>query len=477
MSEVSKERILKGPIARTLFTLGWPVMLTQFLHMAYSLADTFWLGHLGGDEGMRAVATIQISWPAIMVLLSLGVGLGMAGVALISQYKGADMTREANKSAGQVISSMLIFSSIVAVIGYFSSPFIIGLLEVDEEIAQGAILYIRIIFLGLPLEFIAFGTESIFRAYGDTITPMKVIGVAVIFNMVLDPLMIFGVSIFPKMGIMGAAVATLISYGLAGFVGLYLLFSGRYGIRIRARYLIPIKKEVVRIIEIGLPASIAQAGLWIGFFLLMYVIAMLPDSTLILASYGIGDRIISIVFVVIWGLGAACATMVGQTLGADRIQRAREVIRSTILISFSLLSLISLTIYIFRYRAIAVFIDDPEVVKEGALFLSILVVGIPFFGIFHSVNSTFQGSGHNVPVMVAEIARLLVLRLPLCYLLGVHLGWGPTGIWVGMAVSNLAAAFIGLALLATGIWKTRIIDEKHLAGERDPDPGENGPEI
>ena len=477
MSGLSRERIIKGPVVRTLLWLGWPVMLTEFLHMAYSLADTFWLGHLGGDEGRAAVATLQISWPVIMVLISLGLGLGMGGVALVSQYRGAGLKDEANRSAGQLISVMIIFSILIAIVGYPATPLILNLLGLGESISQGAILYTRIILLGMPFEFIAFGIESIFRAYGDTKTPMKVIGLAVTLNIILDPILIFGYSIFPRMGILGAAVATLISYGFAGFIGLYLLFSGMFEIKVKKKDLRPIRDEFSRIAKIGLPASIGQAGSALGFFILMYIIAQIPDAEMVLSAYGIGNRIINLDFVIIWGLGAACTTMIGQSLGADRADRAREVTRKTLMLIFSLLSLTSFILYLLRYQAVSIFIvDDPEVVKEGAHFLAIFLVGIPFFGVFQAANSVFQGSGHNIPVMVAALARLLVLRVPLSYLLGIYLGWGPTGIWTGMALSNFAAAFIGLALLSTGVWKKRVIKETSIGSEMaaDPEDGNRG---
>ncbi len=456
MRHVSKEQILHGPIIKTLFLLGWPIMVTSLLHTAYTLADTFWLGRL--EDPRYPVAALQISWPIIFLLIAFAFGFGMAGVALVSQYTGAKKPKEANLAAGQVLSISLFYGAAMAVIGFAASPLIVHSLGVEQEVFELSVLYLRIYLAGSPFVFSLFMFGFILRAYGDTLTPMIVQGVSVILNIILDPLLIFGWGGFPEMGIAGAAVASVFSQSLAAFLGLYLLFHGNLGIEVKLSYLKPDKEKIKKILTIGIPASIGQSGTAFGFFILMYVLARVPNSTVVLAAYGIGDRLIGLAFIAIQGLSVGVSTILGQSLGADNIQRAEDVARKGIATMFSILVVFGVFLFLFRSESMAFFIKSSDVVNEGANFIKYMIIGIPFFGFFSGINASFQGSGHNVPTMIMELSRLWGLRIPLAYLFGVYFGMNATGVWIGMALSNILGAGIAFFFFETGIWKKRVID-------------------
>ena len=456
MRSVSKEQILKGPIIKTLFLLGWPIMISSLLETAYTLADTFWLGRL--EESKYAVAALQISWPIIFLLISIAFGLGAAGVALVSQYTGAKKHEEAERSAGQVIFISLTFGLVFAITGFFLSPFIVHSLGLEKEVSHLAILYLRIIFFGLPFMFGSFTFGFIMRAYGDTVTPMIVSGVAVILNIALDPILIFGMFGFPRMGVLGAGLATILTQSLATGIALYLLFKGKVGIKLKLSYLKPEKEKIKKIFRIGIPASIGNSGTAFGFFILMYILARVPDSTVVLAAYGIGDRIINLIFISINGLSAGITTVLGQSLGADKIERAEETVKKGILAMFFILVVCSILLVLFRTEIMKIFINNSDVVNEGANLIKCVMIGVPFFGIFSGIVASFQGSGHNVPTMILDISRLWALRIPLAYFLGLYLGMNSTGVWIGMALSNIVGTAIALIFFETGIWKKKVID-------------------
>jgi len=456
MRSVSKEQILKGPIIKTLFLLGWPIMISSLLETAYTLADTFWLGRL--EESKYAVAALQISWPIIFLLISIAFGLGAAGVALVSQYTGAKKHEEAERSAGQVIFISLTFGLVFAITGFFLSPFIVHSLGLEKEVSHLAILYLRIIFFGMPFMFESFMFGFIMRAYGDTVTPMIVSGVAVILNIALDPILIFGMFGFPRMGVLGAGLATILTQSLATGIALYLLFKGKVGIKLKLSYLKPEKEKIKKIFRIGIPASIGNSGTAFGFFILMYILARVPDSTVVLAAYGIGDRIINLIFISINGLSAGITTVLGQSLGADKIERAEETVKKGILAMFFILVVCSILLVLFRTEIMKIFINNSDVVNEGANLIKCVMIGVPFFGIFSGIVASFQGSGHNVPTMILDLSRLWALRIPLAYFLGLYLGMNSTGVWIGMALSNIVGTAIALIFFETGIWKKKVID-------------------
>jgi putative MATE family efflux protein len=233
MARVSREEILNGPIILTMVRLGWPGMVTGVLQTLYNLADAFWIGHLPPAESGPSVAGIQISWPVVWLLISFIGGFGgAAGSALISQYTGARRSEEANLACSQIFSLSFASGLVVGVGGFFFSPHILPLLVGAGEVSEVATLYIRVIFLGLPFMFAPFLFYFSLAAYGDTVTPMLVNGAGVLLNIGLDPLLIFGLGPFPKMGVFGAALATVIAEGLVSIVALVILFRGRRGLKL-----------------------------------------------------------------------------------------------------------------------------------------------------------------------------------------------------------------------------------------------------
>jgi putative MATE family efflux protein len=453
--EKMREEILTGSISRVLFKLGWPIMVTSLMQTAYNLVDIFWLGHLP-EEGRFALAALQISWPIVFLLISLGVGFGIAGIALVSQYTGAKNERMANYSAGQTLSLAMIFSILIAVVGFFFSGVLVSSIKAEAQVTKLSVQYIRIIFLGAPFMFSFVSFTMLLRGYGDTVTPMKIGIVSVALNVAVDPFLIFGWG-FPAMGVTGAAISTVISRGIASIPSLYLLFSGRVGVHILAKDLKPNKKFVRKILKIGFPASIGFTTEAFGFFILMYVVARVSNSTIALAAYGIGDRIINMMFIVIDGLAFSLTTLIGQSIGGERIKRAEEAARKGIGLMFSLLLIGAFTLYGVRKGAISIFTSDNQIIEGGMNFLQIFSIGIPFFGIFRGVTALYDGSGHTVPSMIMGLTRLWVLRVPLCYLLGISIGLQSSGIWWGMGISNIVAAALAIFFYSTGAWKKEVI--------------------
>jgi len=461
MAKVSSEDILHGPIVRTMFRLGWPAMITGILQTLYNLADAFWIGHLPPAESGAAVAAIQISWPIVWLLISFVAGFGgAAGSALISQYTGAKRSEEANLACSQIFSITFLSGIVIGIGGFFFSPYLLPLLVRASEVTDVATLYIRVIFLGLPFMFAPFLFYFSLAAYGDTITPMIVNGGAVLLNIVLDPLLIFGLGPLPQLGIFGAALATVISEGLASIAALVILFRGKRGLKLELRYFRPQLAWMRKIMGIGLPAAVGQSGTALGFVVLMAIIGRVENATVALAAYGIGDRVFSLLFIATEGLGVGLTTILGQSLGADLVRRAWEVAKKGAAVMFSILVVEAALIWLARQPLMVFFIPGREdIIAEGVNFISIFVLAMPFFGLFSAVGAIFRGSGHNVPTMIMELSRLWGLRVPLSYVFAFTLGMGSTGVWVGMTISNFAAALIAIGLFFTGIWKEKVIEE------------------
>lgn len=453
--EKLKEDILSGPIIKTILVLGWPVMVSNGLQMLYNLVDTYWLGKLG----KVAVAAPTVGFPVVFLLISLGTGFSIAGVSLVSQHTGAGSDSSANEAAGQVISFMFLGAILMSVLGYFLAPFLLQtLMGVPEDVYPKSLAYIRIIFWGMPTMFIFFAFRSLTRGVGDMVTPMIITGGSMVANVILDPILIFGLGNLPEMGVAGAALATVLSRAVASIAAIYLLFSGRIDIRVTWRSLRLKLRWVSQILKIGIPSAIGQTGTAIGFVLLMGLVSRV--GVVAVSAYGIGQRIISLLNISIWGLASPLTTMIGQNIGAENKNRAIRTAHRAFALSFVTLFSLATVVYLFRKPLFRVFIDDPAVVEVGARFLTIFVWSIPFFGIFSLVSAVFRGSGHTKPPMALSLVRLLVLRVGVSYLLAfglVGINMGADGLWLGLFVSNTLSGIMAFIWFMRGTWLERTI--------------------
>jgi putative MATE family efflux protein len=452
----NRERLTQGPVARSLLLLAWPIMLSNLFQTVYNLVDTLWLGRLG----KVAVAAPTIAWPLVFLVISLGAGVTIAGTALVAQYTGARRHEEANHAAGQVFTFTGILAVALAAGGVMAARPLMVVMGAGPDLLDPATSYLRIIYAGIPAMFGMFIVTALLNGVGDTVTPMKLMGVSVVFNIVLDPLFIFGWGPFPAWGVAGAAVATIISRGMIALFGLYLLFSGKVGIHVRPRYLRLHWETVRHILTIGLPASLGQSGTALGFSIMTGILARF--GTAVVSAFGIGNRIISIMTMPATGLGQATATMVGQNLGAEKKRRAERSAWTGMGISTAFLLSGSVAVYFLRASLIRSFIADPEVIALGAQMLAITAMAFPFMGILQVVIGTYQGSGHTVYSMFFSLFRLWGMRIPLVYFLGFTFAMGADGVWWAMFISNFGTSVLSLGFFLSGNWKHRVIKEAPL---------------
>ncbi len=455
---LDRERILSGKIVKTMFLLGWPLMVSSLLQTLYNLADMFWLGRLPRNEASVAVASINFTFPLVFFFISFAAGLGGAARPIISQYIGANDRRMANRYAGQIISTVTIISLVMGILGFIFVEPIFTLMGARGHFLKVASQYAGIIFLGIPFMFISQGGGMIVSSEGDTITPLIINGISVTVNIILDPFFIFGWFFFPAMGVVGAAIATVIARSIAAIWLLHLLFGGKLRLKPVIEDL-KLRMEHVRfIMKVGIPMSIGMSTSAFGFVVIQSILANLPNQVLAIASYGVGNRIVNLMFVIVNGLATSQGVMLGQALGAGNIERSKKVAQTGVFLMFYLLLIASLIIYIFRDPIVRFFIPtNPDVINGADVFLSVVLLGIPYFGIFRSINSILNASGHTVQGMIVGMSRLWGIRIPLSIDFAYFLGFGAIGVWFGMAISNMLSAGISGIFYFKGDWKRKII--------------------
>ena len=441
---------------KTLLVLAIPIMMGNFLQTLYNLIDTFYLGKLG----KAAISAPVITFNVIFVIIAIGTGLSLAGTTLISQSKGKGDREKEDFYLGQLTVSLTVFALAIAIIGYFVSEPILKLLKTPQDTFNMTKSYMQIIFLGSPFMFGMFLFTSAFQGIGDTITPLKVQGVAIILNLILDPLFIFGIGPFPKLGVTGAAIATVLSRSVGSLIGIFLLIRGRHGIKLRKKYLKPSGKAIKLMFEIGIPASIGNIFASIGFTVLQGIVNTFGSA--VVAAFGVGNRIVSLFNMPGMGIGRAVTILVGQSLGAENIKRAKQSVKMGVLVIGTFLTIgMTLTFFYGNYFVKFFIPNDPEVLKLGEILFRIISPSVIFFGIFMVISGAFQGAGDTKPVMILSIVRLWGIRVPFAYILSKTLHMGATGIWLAMFLSNIIVSIWGLFWFRTGRWITHL-DRKRI---------------
>lgn len=450
--------LLEGPVAKNLFYLSLPVIVINLLHTAYNLADTFWLGRYSGD----ALAAITFAFPLVFFLISLGMGLAVAGSVLVAQYEGASRKKMRDYAASQTVAISALASVLIGIFGYYFIGDVVGLLGATGSVANSAEAYLQIISIGLFSMFGFLVFQSIMRGFGDTVTPMVLMLITVVLNIVIDPMFIFGFGPIPEMGVKGAAIATIISRTLALSIGIWLMFTGRRGIQISITSMGPDFSFLKKIMRIGLPASVEGTGRSISVNAVTAVVGwMFVDQ--VVAGFGIGIRIFSMVFLPAAALGRGVESMTGQNIGAANFDRAAETAREGAKYSFAILSVLGVLTFMFAEPIASVFTTDEMIADVGAEFLKYVAFSFGFIGILRAYNGSFRGAGKTMTAAAISIATLGVIRFPIAYWGAVNIG--TTGVWIAFLISNILGALIAYTWYQRGTWRQIVTKEDKAQGE------------
>ena len=436
------------PVPKALLKLAWPIMVTNVIQTLYNIVDAFWLGKLGKVK----FGAPTVSFPVIFTFMSLAFGLSTAANALVSQYVGAGSKRLAEKSAMQVVLVSLVLSLSISLFGYFSSGWILKLLGIGMPIFPYARDYLRVIFLGMPFTFLMMASQAVARGWGNTIFSMNVSLVSIFLNMLLDPLMIFGIG-FPRMEVVGAAWATVVSRMVAVFYSFYVFFKGSLGFRLHLSDIYPDWKLIGKILKISLPGAFGQAITASGFAVIMGVISRFGPA--VVSAYGIGNRITSLLTMIGFAISGAVTTMVGQFLGAGMERDVDRAVRWGFIETFAIVGIMAVFLFLYADRVTQFFINDPEVIRLGEIYFHLVAFSVPLFSMVSIVMGAFNGAGKTLYVAIINITRLWGIRVPLVSSFATLYGF--KGVFYAMAVSNALALILGYTMLKLLKWKERVI--------------------
>ena len=462
-----------GNLLSNLIILALPIMASNLVQTLYTVTDAFWLGKLA--EGARdAVAAVGISFPLIFFLQSFGFGFVISGNSLIAQYKGAGLTENLKKVTGQYVLIMLAFSAFFLVVSLSLLDNILSWLHTPAEIMDVTRDYMSIIIPAQVFMFIVISIQSFYHGVGDTVIPMKIQMISVGVNLVIDPLMIFGIWIFPEMGVLGAAYATLFARILAAVMAVASLAIYHKELLPTLKDIIPDSKMLKKIISISIPASFGHSMTSFGFVFLQGFVN--GFGTIVISTNMLSMRIQSLFMMPALGLSTALSAVIGQNLGAREVQRAKESVGIALKLVVSIMAVGGATIFFFGGSIIKVFIDDPAVIALGAQVMKITCFTSLIFAIVFVFLGVFNGSGHTKSTMVINIARLWAFRIPLVFILsGAIMNYWIFGkpplagiftilayplrerpyfaLWYSMLASNILSAICAYLIYRKGKWQ------------------------
>lgn len=438
-----------GRISRALLLLSIPMVLELVMESVFALVDIFFVSRLGSG----AVATVGITESLMTIIYSLAAGLSVGTTALISRRIGEKDPDNASRGAVQAILAGTILSIVIGITGILFSKDFLRLMGSTPEVVESGYMYTGIMLGGNIVIMLLFINNAIFRSSGDAVIAMRVLWIANIINIILDPCLIFGWGPFPELGIKGAAIATNIGRGLAVLYQLYLLFRGNYRVKILNKHLRFNLKVMTNLIKLslgGIGQSLIATSSWIA---LVRIIAVFGSN--ILAGYTIAIRIILFAMLPAWGLGNAAATLVGQNLGADKPGRAERSVWLAGYANMIFLGLIALFLIINPAFFIRLFIDNEQVIRSGATCLRIVSYGFLFYGLGMIVIQALNGAGDTITPTKINFFCFWLLEIPLAYFLAVTSGMEEKGVYISIVVSESIMTLAGLYFFRLGKWKLK----------------------
>ena len=437
------------PLGKSIFLLAVPMVLEMVMESVFAVVDIFFVSKLGAD----AVAVVGLTESAMSIVYALGVGLGMATTALVSRRIGEKKSKEAGMVAFQAIAIGIIISLLIGIPGFFFAKDFLNLMGATDLMIENGYWYPAIMFGGNMVIMLLFINNAVLRSSGDAALSMRVMWIANIINLILDPLLIFGIGPFPELGLMGAAIATTTGRGIAVLYQLYILFRGKHRIKLyldSIRFRAGIMLKLLRISGGGILQNLIATSSWI--FLVRIISVSGPDA---LAGYTIAIRIIIFALLPAWGLSNAASTLVGQNLGAkspDRAERSVWVTGYANMIFMGLLSLILIAVPEFWIK---IFIDDPQVIAFGVECLRIISYGFIVYGLGMVLIQGFNGSGDTITPTWINFFAFWLLEIPLAYMLAIVFDMGLVGACIAIITAESSLTLISFFLFKRGKWKSR----------------------
>ena len=435
-----------GSLNRSIFLLAIPMVLEMVLESLFAVTDVFWVGRLGAN----AVATVGITESMLALVMAIGMGVAMSTTAMVARRIGEKDPEDAAIAGVQAIGLGLLISLAIGLPAGIFAPELMRLMGASPDVVAMGSGYARLALGGCGAIIMLFLNNAIFRGAGDAPIAMRLLWVSNIINLVLDPCLIFGLGPLPRLGVTGAALATLTGRSIGVLYQFYRLLKGTERIHVLWSQVRLNARVMARLLRVSMSAivqfSIAHVS-WIG---LVRIISMFGATAV--AGYTVAIRIVIFFILPSWGLSNAAATLVGQNLGAKRPDRAALAVWRTGFYNMVFLGLIGVFFFTFATPVVRLFVNDPAVVPIAAAALRTLSCGNVGYAYGMVMLQAFNGAGDTLTPTWVNLFGFWVLELPLAWFLAVPMHMRTQGAFLSVVIAECSMAAAGMVLFKRGRW-------------------------
>ncbi|HVF22403.1 MAG TPA: MATE family efflux transporter [Pyrinomonadaceae bacterium] len=440
-----------GPIGRSILLLAIPMVLEMIMESVFAVVDIFWVSHLGTD----AAATVGLTESLLTLIYALAIGLSIGAMAMVARRIGEQTPEGAARVAVQAIAVALLVSIVIAVVATPFAPQLLAIRGGSPWVIEHGSAFTRVMLAGNVTVVMLFMVNAIFRGAGDAAIAMRSLWLANWINIALGPCLIFGLGPFPRLGIVGAAIATNIGRGTGAIYALSRLWrqGGRFDVRRHHLRLEPsIMWRMIRLSATGTFQVFIGMASWIG---LVRIISSFGSDAV--AGYTFGIRVILFALLPSWGMANAAATMVGQALGAGNPQRAEQAVWKAGFYNMIFLGIIGLLFIFFAPQIIGFYTSDPNVAQYGIDCLRIVAYGFLFYAYGMVLGQSFNGAGDTWTPTIINLFVFWLWEIPLAYVLAIVLQMGPRGVFIAITIAFSTLAVVSGAVFRLGRWKRKVV--------------------
>lgn len=441
--EPTEENLNKN-IAR----LAIPAAIENILHLMVFIVDIIMVGRLGTE----AIAAVGMAGALNFVLTMVFASSSAGTVSLVARYSGAKDKPAAERVAAQSLLLGIVLGLLAFPLLYFSAINVLYLMSAEPNVALLGALYFKIVICFLPFRLIMLAGHAAFRGAGDTRTPMLITLVMNCLNILFNWLLIFGIWIFPRLEVAGAAWGTAISYVAGAIMVAVIISGGRALITVRLREVLSPDLDIIkRILKISMPAAIDAFLTQVGYLIFLKIVAMLGTTSL--AAHQIAIRIEAFSFMPGYALAVSTATLVGHSLGAKNEHLARLSMRRSCIYALIVMCTFGVLFLLIPGPLASIFSPEPDVFRLTVICVMIAAIEQPALAIYMVYAGGLKGAGDTMSPMLITIIGTLFIHVPTAYLFGIVFGWGLPGIWFGAALDWILRAIAVYIMYRRGRWK------------------------
>lgn len=446
----TRQDFTKGDLNRAIFLLAIPMILEMCMESLFGIVDVFFVSRLGAD----AVATVGLTESLLTLVFGVAIGLSMSTTAFVARRVGEHDNEGASNVAVQSIILGILVSAVVGIIGVNNAPALLHMMGSSPSVEANS-RYTQILLGGSAAIFLIFLINAIFRGAGDAALAMRTLWLANIINIILDPCLINGWGPFPKLGVLGAAVATTTGRSIGVIFQLWQLSSPKNRIFVRAnqvRFNPLVMWNLLKVSITGILQFLVATASWMA---LVRIVSVFGSAAV--AGYTIAVRLLIFTILPSWGFANSAATLVGQNLGANHPQRAEAAVYRTASLNTIYMGLVSILFVFFPQVFIGIFTNDPAVSGTGVACLRTFGFAYISYAWGMVLIQAFNGAGDTITPTLVNLLSFWVVQLPLAYLLAIKYSLGPQGAFWAVPIADLVLTLTALALFRHGNWKRQKI--------------------